>query len=94
MSDMPGLAPREEHSLSAVALEQGPAPVGAGHHDEPTESERVEAVERFLAARGRYPGVSEELRRSRLAEIEADALDGASVSVRRTDPKHSASIEL
>ena len=39
---------------------------------EPTEAEHAEALARFLASRGRYPGVSAELRRSRLAEIEAD----------------------
>ena len=44
-------------------------PFGDG---EPTEAEHAEALERFRAARGRYPGAAAELRRARLAEIEAD----------------------
>ena len=44
--------------------------------DEPTEAEHAQALARFRAARGRYPGVAAELRRARLAEIEADYPDG------------------
>ena len=46
-------------------------------NEEPTEAEHAEALARFRAARGRYPGVSAELRRSRLAEIKADYPDVA-----------------
>ena len=36
------------------------------------EARRSEAVRGFQAARGRYPGMMDTFRRSRLAEIEAD----------------------
>lgn len=44
--------------------------------DEPTEAEHAQALARFRAARGRYPGVAAEFRRARLAETEADYPDG------------------
>ena len=61
--------------------------------NEPTEVEHAEALAHFRAARGRYPGVSDELRRSRLAEIEADysAEDDIPTLKRR---RESASVEL
>ena len=47
------------------------------YDEEPTKDEHAEALARFRDARGRYPGVSAELRRSRLAEIKADYPDVA-----------------
>ena len=54
-------------------------------NSEPTEAERAEALERFLAAGGRYPGVAAELRRCRLAEIEAGYPDEESLAARRRE---------
>lgn len=53
------------------------------YDEEPTKDEHAEALDRFRAARGRYPGVSAELRRSRLAEIKADYPDVSPSQARR-----------
>ena len=42
------------------------------YDEEPTEAQRAEAVEEFLADAGRFPGVGDSLDRARQAEIDAD----------------------
>ena len=63
------------------------------YDEEPTKDEHAEALDRFRAARGRYPGVSAELRRSRLAEIKADYPDLSPSQARRHQHKR-VDIEL
>ena len=59
---------------------------------EPTEAEQAGALEHFLADGGRFPGVADELRRARQAEIDADYPDEDPATTRpaRREP---ASIE-
>ena len=70
---MSDFSPYED--LDAAPLE-GPLGEYAAYYDdydeEPTEAERAEAVEEFLADAGRFPGVGDSLDRARQAEIDAD----------------------
>ena len=63
------------------------------YSEEPTEAERAEAVEEFLADAGRFPGVGDSLDRARRAEIDADYPGEASP---RSGPAHRepAGIEM
>lgn len=60
--------------------------------DESAESQRAEALEQFLSAGGRYPGVAAELRRSRLAEVHADYTQDASPAPEREREHASAQV--
>lgn len=96
LSDMSGRSPHEGHDVAESAVD-GPLAEYAAYYDdydsEPTEAERAEAVEQFLADCGRFPGVAEELDRARQAEIEADYPDEPAPS-RLPTRREPASIEL
>ena len=59
---------------------------------EPSLAERAEALEQFMADHGRFPGVAEEFRLGRLAEIEADYPDEGRASRAVLCPGHISRI--
>ncbi len=93
---MAGSSPCEDRALHNTAPGGALAQYAAcydDYDDEPTEAERSEAVEQFLADGGRFPGVADELDRARRAEIEADYPNEA-LAARRPARREPASIEL
>ncbi len=90
---MSDLSPHEDHDVAVGGPLAEYAAYYVDYDSEPTEAERAEAVEQFLADCGRFPGVADELDRARQAEIEADYLDEPAPS-RRPARREPARVEL
>ena len=93
---MSGFSPYQDSALADTTPDGELARYAAfydDYDDEPTEAERVEAVEQFLADGGRFPGVADELDRARQAEIESDYSMEAPAG-RRPARREPAGIEL